>query len=102
MKKTRTSLTERRGIGFKQNQTSSQRKLTPSNPKVLRKNNSVNMVTTRSIKEQKASDKATEEPTVPARETDLETPYQSIDGAERETSESTPIPIVYRNKRRKQ
>ena len=83
MKKTRTSITERRGIGFTQNQTSSQRKLTPSNPKVMRKNNSMSMVSTRSIKEKKAKEKATEESTVPARETDLETPDQSIDGAER-------------------
>ena len=33
-----------------------------------------------------------EEPTAPAREIDLETPDQSIDGVERETTESTPMP----------
>ena len=33
-----------------------------------------------------------EGPTVPARETDLETPDQSIDGVERKTMESTPMP----------
>ena len=60
----------------------------------MRKNISVNMVKTRSIKEQKAKEKMTEEPTVPARETDLETPDQSIDGAERNTTESTPMPNV--------
>ena len=60
----------------------------------MRKNISVNMVNTRSIKEQKAKEKVTEEPTVPARETDLETPDQSIDGAGRNTTESTPMPNV--------
>ena len=49
------------------------------------------MVNTRSIKEHKAKEKAVEEPTVPARETDLETPDQSIDGVERKTTESTPM-----------
>ena len=82
MKKTRTSLTEKRGIGFKQNQVSSQRKLTPTNPKETRKNISVNMVNTRSIKEQKAKEKVTEEPTVPARETNLETPEYRRGGKE--------------------
>ena len=60
MKKTRTSLTERRGIGYKQNKTTSPRKLTLSHPKVMRKNISVSIVNTRSIKEQKATDKVTE------------------------------------------
>ena len=46
MKLNRVSITERRGTGLKQNQTSSQRKLTPSNPKVIRTNISVNMVST--------------------------------------------------------
>ena len=94
MKKTRTSLTEREGIGLRQNQTSSQRKLTPTNPKLMTKNISVNMVKTRSNKEQKAKKKVTEEPTIPAKENDLETPDQSIDGAERKTTESTPMPNV--------
>ena len=58
----------------------------------MRKNTSVNMFKTRSIKEQKAKEKAVEEPTVSARETDLETPDQSIDGVERTTKESTPMP----------
>ena len=66
----------------------------------MRKNFSVNMVNTRSIKEQKAKEKATEEPTVPARETDLETPDQSFDGAERKTTESTPMPNVEEQERK--
>ena len=94
MKKTRISLMERRRIGLKQNQNSSQRKLTPTNPKVMRKNTSLNMVNTRSNKEEKAKEKVTEEPTIPVRETDLETPDQSIDRAERKTTEPTPMPNV--------
>ena len=91
-KKTRASLTERNGIGLKQNQTSSQRKLTPTNPRVMRKNISVNMV-----KKQQGTEgqgKGSEEPTIPVKESDLETPYQSIDGAERKMTESTPMPNV--------
>ena len=79
MKRNRVSIIERRVAELKQNKTSSQRKATPSNPKVMRKNISVNMVNTRSMKEHKAKEKPMEEPTVPARETDLETPDQSID-----------------------
>ena len=83
--------TEKRVSGLKQNQTSSQKKATLSNPKVLRMNISVNLVNTRSVKEQKTKEKAMEEQTVPARDIDLETPDQSIDGAERKTTESTPF-----------
>ena len=89
MKKKRTSLLERRGIGF---QTRSQREPTQTNSRVMRKNISVKMVNTRSIKKQKAKEKVTEEPTVPARETNIETPDQRMDGAERKTNESTPMP----------
>ena len=60
----------------------------------MRKNISVNMVNTRSVKEHKATQKAMEEPTVPAREIDLETPDQSFDGVERKTTESTPMPTA--------
>ena len=74
MKRNRVSITERKAKGPKQNQTSSQRKATLSNPKVMKKNISVNMIKTRSVKEHKAKEKAVEEPTVPAREIDLETP----------------------------
>ena len=91
MKRNRVSITERRGTGLKQNQTSSQLRLTPSIPKEMRKNISVNMVKTRSIKEHQDKEKATEEQTLPAREIDLETPNQSIDGLERKTTESTPM-----------
>ena len=49
----------------------------------MRKNISVNMVNTRGNKGQKAKEKVTEEPIIPARETDLETPNQSIDDKRR-------------------
>ena len=54
MKRNRVSITERRGTEFRQNQTATQKKPTPINPRVMRKNISVNMVSTRSNKEQKA------------------------------------------------
>ena len=60
----------------------------------MRKNISVKKVNTRSNKEHKAKEKVLEEPTIPVKESDLETPDQSIDGAERKTTESTPMPNV--------
>ena len=50
------------------------------------------MVNTKSVKEQKAKEKTMEEPSVPAKVTELETPDQSIDEIERKTTESTPMP----------
>ena len=50
------------------------------------------MVSTRSNKEQKAKEKSMEEQSIPAKETELEKPDQSIDGMERRTTESTPMP----------
>ena len=55
----------------------------------MRKNISVNMVNTRSTKEKKTKEKLPEEPNIPVKEVDLETPDHSIDGAERKTTEST-------------
>ena len=92
MKKTRVSLTERKGTGLKQSQISMQKKPTPKTPGVMIKSISVNMVSTRSTMEQKAKEKTLEEQSIPAKETDLETPDQSIDGIERKTTESTPMP----------
>ena len=97
MKQNRVLITEKRVTGLKQNHTSSQRKTTLSNPKVLRKNISRNMVNTRSGKEHKAKEKAIAEPTVPAREIDLETPDQSMPNAEekeKKTIEFSPIDKV--------
>ena len=58
----------------------------------MRKNFSVKMVNTRSVKEHKTKESAVEGPTVPAIEIDLETPDQSVDEVERKTTESTPMP----------
>ena len=74
------------------NRNSSQRKATMKDPKIMRKNFSVNMVNTRSAKEHKKKESAVELPTVPAIEIDLETPDQSVDEVERKTTESTPMP----------
>ena len=60
----------------------------------MRKNISVKMVNTRSNKEQNAKEKVLEEPTIPVKKSDLETPDQSIDGAEWKTTESAPMPNV--------
>ena len=67
MERKTVSITERRETQLQQNQTSLQRKLTPSNSKVMRKKILVNMVNTRSIKEHKAKEKPMEEPTVTAK-----------------------------------
>ena len=66
----------------------------------MKKNILVNMVNTRSVKEHKAKEKAVEEPTVPARETDLETPDQSIDWVGRKTTESAPMPNAEEQKKK--
>ena len=55
---------------------------------------SVNMVNTRSTKEQKTKEKLPEEPDVQVKEIDVETPHHSIDVAEQKTTESTPMPNV--------
>ena len=68
MKRNRVSITERKGTGLKQNQTSMKKKPTPINPRVRRKKISVNMASTRSNKEQKAIEKIMEEQSIPAKE----------------------------------
>ena len=60
----------------------------------MRKKISVIMINTRSIKEHKAKEKPMEEPSVTAKKIDLETPDQSVDGVESKTTESTPMPKV--------
>ena len=92
MKRNRVSITEKKERGLKQNQTSSQRKAKLSYPKVMRKKISVNMVITRSLSEDNAKEKAMKEPTLPARETDLERPDQGIDGVRRKMTELAPMP----------
>ena len=63
-----------------------------SDPKVMKKNFSVNMVNTRSAKEYKTKESAVEGPTAPTIEINLETPDQSVDEVQRRTMESTPTP----------
>ena len=67
MKINRVSITERKVTGPKQNQTAMLKKPTPKNPGVMRKNFSVNMVSTRSNKEQKAKKETMEEQSIPAK-----------------------------------
>ena len=55
----------------------------------MRKNTSVKMVNTKSVKEHKTKESAVERPTVPAIEIDHETPDKSVDEVERKTTEST-------------
>ena len=68
------------------------RKAMPSVRKIMRKNFSVSMVNTRSAKENKTKVSTEEGRTVPATEIDLETPDQSVDEVERETTDTTPMP----------
>ena len=51
MKRSRVTIAERRVIESKTNHNSSQRKITPFDPRITRKNFSVSMVNTRSAKE---------------------------------------------------
>ena len=81
------SLPERKGVGLKQNQQSTQRKQTPTIPRVIRKNFSVNIVNKRSNKEQTTGENLIDQKTVAVKETDLETPEQCIDGMKRNTTE---------------
>ena len=94
MKKTKVSLMEKKRIGLQQNQSSTQRKLTSTNPRVTRKNISMNMVNTRSNNEPKTKKKLEEEPNVLVKEIGLETPDQSIDKAGQKKPESTPMQNV--------
>ena len=99
MKKNRVSLTERKGTDPKQSHTSMQKKPKQTNPRIMRKILSVNMVRARSVKEQKAKEKTLEEQSVPAKKTDLETPDQSTEAIERKTTESTPMPNTVKTRK---
>ena len=92
MRRSRVPIADKRVQESKKNQNSSQRKATLSDPKVMRTDFSVNMVNTRSAKEHKTKESAVEGPTVPAIETDLETPEQSVEEVERKTTESASMP----------
>ena len=58
----------------------------------MKKNISVIRVSTRGNKEQKAKEKTMEEQSIQAKETEVETPDQSIYGMEPKETESTPMP----------
>ena len=92
MRRSRVPIADTRVPESKKNHYSSQRKATLSGPKLMRKNFSVNMVNTRSVKEHQTKESAVEGPIVPAIEIDLETPDQSVDEVERKTTETTPLP----------
>ena len=92
MRRSRVPITDKRVLESRQNHNSSQRKATPSDPKVMRKNFSVSMVNIRSAKENKKKEGAVERQTVTAIETDLETTDQNVDDVERKTREPTTMP----------
>ena len=66
--------------------------MTTVGPRITRKNFSVSIVNTRSSKENKTKEGAEGKQTEPATEVELETPDQSVDGVEKKTTESTPMP----------
>ena len=100
MRQSRVPIAERRVIESKKNHNSSQRKVTPFDPRITRKNFSVSMVNTRSAKKNKTKVSAEEGRTSPAIEFDLETPDQSVDEVEKKTTESTPMPNAEEQKQK--
>ena len=100
MRRSRVPIGERRVIESKTNHNSSQREVTPLDPRITRKNFSVSMVNTRSAKENKTKVSAEEGQTEPAIEIGLETPDQSVDEVEKKTTESTPMPTAEEQKQK--
>ena len=92
MRRSKIPIAERRVIESNTNHNSSQRKVTPFEPRITRKNFSVSMVNTRSAKENKTKVSAEEGRTEAAKEIDHETPDQSVDEVEKKTTESTHMP----------
>ena len=72
-----------------------------SDPKLMKKLFSVDMVNTRSVKENKTKESAVEGPTAPTIKIDLETPDQSVDEVQKKTTESTPMPNVEEQEKRR-
>ena len=91
MRRSRVPIADTRAQESKENHNLTQLRTSLSEPKVMRTNFPVNMVNTRSAKEQKTKESAVEGPTV---KFDLETPDQSVDEVQRKTTESTPMPNV--------
>ena len=92
MRRSRVPIADKRES--KKNYNSSQQRTTLSDPKVIKKKFSVNLVNKRSAKEHKTKESAMEGPTAPAIKIDLETRDQSVDEVQRKTTESTPMPNV--------
>ena len=100
MRRSRVPIAERRVIESKTNHNSLQRKVTPFDPRITRKNFSVSMVNTRFAKENKTKVSTEEGRTEPAIEVGLETPDQSNDEVEKKTTESTPMPNAEEQKQK--
>ena len=94
MRRSRVPIAHKRVQESKKNHNSSQQRTTLSDPKVMKKNFSVNIVNTRSAKEYKTKESAVEGPTAPTIEIDLDTPDQSVEEVQRRTMKSTPMPNV--------
>ena len=92
MRRSRVPITEKRATGSKTKHNSSQRKVTTVGPRITRKNFSVRLVNKRSSKENKTKEGVGGIQTETAIETDLETQDQSVDGVEKKTTDSTPMP----------
>ena len=92
MRQSRVPIAEKRATESKTKHNSSQQKVTAVGPRITRKNFSVNMVNTRSSKENKTKEGAEGKNTEPAIEIDLKTPDQTVDEVEKKTTESTPMP----------
>ena len=85
-------MAEKRSTEAKTKYNSSLRKTTPMGPKIIKKNFSVNMVSTRSTMENRAKEGTEGVRVEPTIEIDLETPDQSVDDTGRMATESTPMP----------
>ena len=90
MTRSRVPVAEKRPTEAKYN--SSLRKTTSMDPKITKKNFSVNMVSTRSTAENRAKEGTEGERVEPTIEIDLETPDQSVDESGKMATESTPMP----------
>ena len=100
MRRSRIPIAERRVIEANKNHNSSQRKVTPFDPRITRKKFSVSMFNTRRAKENETKARAEGGLTEPAIEIGLETPDQSVDEVEKKTTESTPMPNAEEQKQK--
>ena len=100
MRRSRVPIAERRVIEANKNHNSSQRKVTPFDPRITRKKFSVSMFNTRRAKENETKARAEGGLTEPAIEIGLETPDQSVDEVEKKTTESTPMPNAEEQKQK--